>query len=168
MRKLLLLNLILSTFFGSYGQSSGKALPDTVSAIVSRINSLESWLRDQEAFRLNFENCNLEIHQTNLQSQGYSIYSFWLIDLDEQKIRLEYIDQFGTWVLKLETKNRLKTIQYSSSIPMGNVNKLHLYSDEKEPLIAIGKSLFLQLRIAKALSDSRLGDTPDILKNPTP
>ena len=66
-------------------------------------------------------------------------------------MRVEYIDQFSTWVLKLETINGLKTIQYSSSIPTGNVNKLNLYSDDKEPLIAIGKALYFAIKNCRGL-----------------
>ena len=152
MRKLV---ITLMTFFvisSLSAQVNEKVLADTVNFITDGIKILESLNYNQSAYRLNFEDCNLEYERTFKGEQDrYIIYDIWLADLDEEKMSLDFDE--GGWKMTVVSKG--DKIEYNSSQGSGWVSEVHIYSEDQAPLIAIGRALYFATKSCKELDRFR-------------
>ncbi len=147
-RKTVLFILLGFFAFYSYGQVNEKVLADTINFISKEIKALESLNYKQNAYRLNFEDCNLEYERTFLGEEGkWLIYDFWLPDIDEDKMKLDFAE--GGWRITLVSPN--KRIEYDADYGSGYVSEMHIYGKDQEPLVAIGNALYFAIRSCKGL-----------------
>lgn len=139
-------------FSFAIGQSLEKQLFDTVDFATIRIQSLENGSFSYNSFRLNYDDCNLEIHQEPKgDSTKWDVFAFWLVDLDERKMRL--IEQpEGEWSLILDTISGEWKIKYDSERNSGRRNSIILFSKEKEPLIEIGQAMYFAIKACKSMN----------------
>ncbi|MEP5612494.1 MAG: hypothetical protein ABJP45_09610 [Cyclobacteriaceae bacterium] len=146
MRGILIILIWLSTK-SLFGQVDEVVLADTVKFISAVVSELKSERMTQEAVRLNFDDCNLEYTQSHT-NRRVDFIEFWLADLDEEKMRLEFNEKASEWSLKLVCKEEKRRIQATGS---GMISKLYIYSSEKEPLISLGNALFYAIQNCKGL-----------------
>ena len=155
----LLLTFVAQPFL--LAQNQEKELGDTIQFIIDEIKSLTDVRFDQDAVKLNFDNCNLEIHQTPIgESDRWNVYSFWLPHLDEKKMQLQGQDD-GSWQLILASasskiqREREKEIQYDKDTGSGYTTQVVVYSSEKQPLIEIGQAIYYAILECKGLDRFR-------------
>ncbi len=148
MKKTLLTIVGFFLISGLSAQVSEKVLADTISFITNEIKALESMNYDQNAYRLNFEDCNLEYERKFKGEQDkWLIYDFWLADLDEEKMSLDFDE--GGWKMTLVSPG--KKIEFDSSEGSGWVTEMHIYSADQAPIIAVGKALYYAIKSCKGL-----------------
>ena len=107
--------------FSSVGaQVNEKVLADTVAFITKEIKALESLNYSQKAYRLNFEDCNLEVEtKFNGVEDEWFIHDIWLSEIDEEKMSLEFDE--GGWKMTLISPN--KRIEFDSHNGSGWVSR---------------------------------------------
>ncbi|MEM9339338.1 MAG: hypothetical protein AAGA66_11465 [Bacteroidota bacterium] len=139
--------LIITT--SVFAQVNEMKLADTVKFINQEISGLQSLNYNQESTRLNFDDCNIEYYRTmKNDTNHWEIYSYWLPDLDEHKMKVEFSE--GSWILKLTTLSDRK-IKFDTTHGSGKVSTFSFFSEEKAPLIEIGQALFYAIRNCKRL-----------------
>lgn len=147
MRKLTFI-ISLFIFSSALAQVNEKILADTVSFITSEIKTLECLNYGQDTYRLNYEDCNLEYERTFFSDEEkWLIYDFWLADIDEEQMSLEFAE--GGWRITLVSPN--KKIEYDATEGSGWVSEMHIYSKDQAPLLAIGKALYYAIKKCKGL-----------------
>ena len=153
--KLIYSILFLSISMTVSSQALEKQLTDTIDFISEKITSLETSGYSYELVRLNFDNCNLELHQEpKSDSTKYDFFAFWLMDLDESKMKI--LEQpSGDWGLILETREQWK-IKYVSENDSGRKNHIVIFSDDRQSIIAIGQAIYFS--IGKCRSMDRVSD----------
>ncbi len=132
-----------------FAQVSERQLMDTISFLLSNITEVQSNSYTYEAFRLNMDDCNLEIQESNkADTTKWNIHSFWLPDLDESKIRiLEQPD--GEWGLIFESSEAWK-IKHVSAATSGRKSLMVIFREEKQLLIDVGQALFFAIKRCKS------------------
>ena len=129
-------------------QVNEKVLADTVKFLTDEISALESLNYEQKMYRLNFEDCNLEYERKFLGEEGkWLIYDFWLADIDEEKMSLDFAE--GGWRITLVSPG--KKIEFDSNDGSGWVSEIHIYGKDQAPLLAIGKALYFAIKNCKRL-----------------
>lgn len=128
-----------------------KPIADTVLFITTKINELTSTKYKYEAYKLNFDDCNLEIVQKWVDKETWSMYEFMLPDIDEKVMRLEYVKHLESWKLRLSAIDDKEVIQVGASFGTGYVSSFELSCDEKEPLVEIGQALFFAIKTSRSL-----------------
>lgn len=147
MRKFVFVLLLLS-FLLTNAQVNEKVLADTIVFITESVKALESFNYDQNIYRLNFEDCNLEYERSfKGEEDKWLIYDFWLADIDEEKMSLEFDE--GGWRMTLVTNG--DKIEYDSNHGSGWVSEVHLYSADQAPLLTIGRALYFAIKSCKGL-----------------
>lgn len=128
-------------------------LADTVVFITTAINDLESTRINQEIYRLNFDDCNLEmtISSKDTDEASWSIEAFWLPDIDESKMRVVFLEKTEEWALQLVCTDKARKIKGTSNFSTWNTFDLHIHSATKEPLISLGKALYYAIQSCKGL-----------------
>lgn len=125
-------------------------LTDTVRFLCSSIGSLVSDKMTQEAFRLNFDDCNIE-YTRYLSRNRYEIREFWLNKLDVKKMQIDFNEVTNEWTLRLEGESE-KMIQATGSwYSAGWKSYLYLHSKEKDPLVSIRDALNYAVKSCKGL-----------------
>ncbi|WP_421763266.1 hypothetical protein [Ekhidna sp.] len=145
---LLFLTLIINAAFG---QNLEKQLADTIDFATMQIQSLENESYNYNSFRLNYDDCNLEIHQApKSDSTKWDVLAFWLVDLDETRMRLlEQSD--GEWSLIVDTISEKWKIKYDSETDSGRRNSIILFSNDRKELIELGQALYFAIKSCKAM-----------------
>ena len=132
-----------------HAQVNEKVLADTVQFILQSSERLQCAGYEQQMLRLNFDDCNFEIHHTEKENPDrWNIYSFWLPHLDETKMRL-VLQENNEWALILSAPQ--SEMQYDRNDGSGYTSQALLYADKKEPLVAIGQALFFATQQCKGL-----------------
>ncbi|WP_421763268.1 hypothetical protein [Ekhidna sp.] len=72
---------------------------------------------------------------------------FWLVDIDEEKMSMDFAE--GGWRIVLISPN--KKIEYDSSEGSGWVSEIHIYGKDQASLIPIGKALYFAIKSCKSL-----------------
>ncbi len=147
MRKFVYAILLLS-FSLIKAQVNEKVLADTVQFITIKVDALESLNYDQNIYRLNYDDCNLEYKKSfKGEEDKWLIYDFWLVDIDEDKMSLEFDE--GGWKMILAANG--KKIEYDSNVGSGWVSEIHIFSADQAPLIEIGRALYFAIKSCKGL-----------------
>lgn len=129
-------------------QMNEKVLADTISFITSEIKAFESLNYSQNAYRLNFEDCNLEVEtKFNGVEDEWFIHDIWLSEIDEEKMSLEFDE--GGWKMTLVSPN--KRIEFDSHNGSGWVSEIHIYNKDQAPLLAVGRALYYAIKSCKGL-----------------
>ena len=109
---------------------------------------------EQDTYRLNFEDCNLEYERKfKGKEDRWLIYDFWLADIDEEKMSLDFAE--GGWRIVLVSPD--KKIEYDSSEGSGWVSEMHIYGTDQAPLIEIGRALYFAIKNCKKLDRFKKG-----------
>lgn len=135
-------------------------LADTVIFITTSINELKSTRVNQEIYRLNFDDCNLEltVRGKDADNASWNIESFWLPDIDENQMRLAYLNETEEWAIRLVCTDNSEKIKSSSNSFTGTKFELHIRSAKKEPLISIGQGLYFAIQNCKGLDRFKEGE----------
>ena len=147
MRKFFMVLLILN-FLDSSGQQNEKVIADTIAFVTESINKLEGTKFQFECYRLNFDDCNLECEETTTEEGRWTISSFFLPDLDEEKMKLLQ-QPGGEWTLILFSESM--KIKYDEEDGSGLKEHVLLWSEKPEPLLEIGKALYFAIKSCKGL-----------------
>ena len=121
-------------------QQKRTTLTDTIEYIIEKVHELSNQDKTYEMFRLNFDDCNLEIHQTfTADSSRWNIYSFWISDLDKNKLRL--INQpHGGWALILNSYR--SKIRYNTEESSGYRKSVVFLSEKRDLLLHLGEAIY--------------------------
>ncbi|MEP1035302.1 hypothetical protein [Ekhidna sp.] len=145
MRKFVYAFALLSFSLAS-AQVNEKVLTDTVEFITIKVKALESLNYGQNIYRLNYEDCNLEYERSFKSEEGkWLIYDFWLADIDEEKMSLEFDE--GGWKMTLVSTG--DKIEFDSNNGSGWVSEVHMYSADQAPLVEIGRALYYAIKSCK-------------------
>ncbi len=128
-------------------QQEQSSLTDTVEYIIEIVNEINSQKETYEIFRLNFDDCNLEIHQTfKTDSSRWNIHSFWLSDLNKDKLRL--INQpHGEWSLILNSYSN--KIRYDTEKSSGYRKSVVLFGESRDSLMHLGKAIYFAITMCQ-------------------
>lgn len=138
------------TGFFIYAQPSERNLNDTVTFIVNEIIKLENSSYTYKSYRLDFDDCNLEIEAVNKSdSTKWNMYALWLMDLDESKMRV-LPQPDSSWGLILETRDPWK-IKFVSQKDSGRKNHVVLFNDDRQELIAIGQAIYYGIKSCREI-----------------
>ncbi|MEQ6167000.1 hypothetical protein AAOE16_07390 [Ekhidna sp. MALMAid0563] len=148
--KLFVSIIFISLSLVTTAQNLEKQLMDTIDFVFEKIASLENSEYDYELVRLNFDNCNLELHQVpKSDSTKYDFFALWLMDLDESKMKI--LEQpSGEWGLILETSEQWK-IKYVSEKDSGRKNHIVLFSYDKQLIVDIGQAIYYSIRLCREM-----------------
>lgn len=133
------------------GQNLEKQLGDTIDFMVQEMQLLENGSFTYEAYRLNYDNCNLEIRQIAKEdSTKWDLFAFWLMDLDESKMKL--LEQPNDeWSLVLNSKSEWWKIKYVSETDSGRRNFIILFSKDRDQLIPLGQAIYFAIKSCKSM-----------------
>lgn len=148
-----IMSFILSlAFYGAIGQNPEKQLMDTIDFVTQEIQILTNSSYDYKAYRLNYDNCNLEIKQTPKgDSTKWDLFAFWFVDIDETKMKV--LEQpNGEWGLILNTISEEWKIKYVSETDSGRRNFIIMLSDDREQLIALGQAIYFAIKKCKSMN----------------
>lgn len=148
MNKIIVIILSLLTY-KSIAQVDERELRDTVQFITQEVERLNTLRFNQKIVKLNFDDCNLEIHKIPIENPDkWIVYSFWLPKLNEAKMQLLQKPE-GEWHLVLRCDD--SDIQFDTDTGSGWISEVSILSTEKEPLISIGQALYYATRQCKGL-----------------
>ncbi|SNT18976.1 hypothetical protein SAMN05421640_2749 [Ekhidna lutea] len=147
---------LLLAFYGALGQKTEKQLMDTIDFVTQEIQTLTNSDYAYKAYRLNYDNCNLEIEQAPQgDSTKWDLFAFWFVDIDETKMKV--LEQpNGEWGLILNTISEEWKIKYVSETDSGRRNFIIMLSDDREQLIALGQAIYFAIKKCKSMD--RVGD----------
>lgn len=149
MRKTLLILALVLLSYGTFSQNNEAQLTDTVKYLNQKISELEYEGYTVESYRLNFDDCNIECKFNSIEGDQWRIIEFWLLDIDESRLRWEAKDD--KWVLRIFSKDDAKSFQMDKTDGYEEVSELTFESDNKEKILEIGRVLFYAIKQCKGL-----------------